>query len=141
MVQYVREAFSTRRVIVSVGWSIYPLSYFFGYLSGAVGVSILRVVCETVREHQLGSRRQEGRLPSRRRVVQQWNVCLHALFLDVPISSSCVIFGSDLPGFVTSVQVQVHQLGSLRREGRLPVRRRVAVVKGARASGRLRVAE
>ena len=25
MIQYVREAFNTRRVIVSVGWSIYPL--------------------------------------------------------------------------------------------------------------------
>merc|ERR1712194_673144 len=30
------EAFSTMRFIVSIGWSIYPLGYFFGYLTGAV---------------------------------------------------------------------------------------------------------
>merc|ERR1712127_993867 len=42
--QYVREAFSTMRFIVSVGWSIYPLGYFFGYLTGAVDDSILNLV-------------------------------------------------------------------------------------------------
>merc|ERR1712194_145081 len=42
--QYVREAFSIMRFIVSVGWSIYPLGYFFGYLTGAVDDSILNLV-------------------------------------------------------------------------------------------------
>ena len=32
------------RFIVSVGWSIYPLGYFFGYLTGAVDDSILNLV-------------------------------------------------------------------------------------------------
>merc|ERR1711990_32543 len=30
------SAFQTMRFIVTVGWSIYPLGYFFGYLLGAV---------------------------------------------------------------------------------------------------------
>merc|ERR1711967_225601 len=32
----VASAFGTMRFIVTVGWSIYPLGYFFGYLLGAV---------------------------------------------------------------------------------------------------------
>merc|ERR1711879_903709 len=32
----VRSAFSTMRFIVSIGWCIYPLGYFFGYLCFAV---------------------------------------------------------------------------------------------------------
>merc|ERR1711988_862703 len=32
----VRASFATMRFIVSVGWSIYPLGYFFGYLMGGV---------------------------------------------------------------------------------------------------------
>jgi len=42
--EYVRGAFGTMRFIVSVGWSIYPLGYFFGYLTGAVDDSILNLV-------------------------------------------------------------------------------------------------
>jgi bacteriorhodopsin len=42
--KYVREAFSIMRFIVSFGWSIYPLGYFFGYLTGAVDDSILNLV-------------------------------------------------------------------------------------------------
>jgi len=42
--EYVKAAFSTMRFIVSVGWSIYPLGYFFGYLTGAVDDSILNLV-------------------------------------------------------------------------------------------------
>ena len=30
----VQSAFKTMRWIVSIGWSIYPLGYFFGYLTG-----------------------------------------------------------------------------------------------------------
>jgi bacteriorhodopsin len=30
--KYVQNSFSTMRFIVTVGWSIYPLGYFFGYL-------------------------------------------------------------------------------------------------------------
>jgi len=41
---YVKEAFNTMRFIVTVGWSIYPLGYFFGYLQGAVDDSTLNLV-------------------------------------------------------------------------------------------------
>jgi len=34
---YVKTSFNTMRFIVTVGWSIYPLGYYFGYLMGAVG--------------------------------------------------------------------------------------------------------
>merc|ERR1711869_112109 len=30
--QYVKSSFSIMRLIVTIGWSIYPLGYFFGYL-------------------------------------------------------------------------------------------------------------
>merc|ERR1711963_1053808 len=33
---HVKTSFSTMRFIVTVGWSIYPLGYFFGYLMGGV---------------------------------------------------------------------------------------------------------
>jgi len=42
--KYVKEAFATMRFIVSVGWSIYPLGYFFGYLQGAVDDDTLNLV-------------------------------------------------------------------------------------------------
>ena len=32
------------RFIVSVGWSIYPLGFFFGYLQGAVNDSTLNLI-------------------------------------------------------------------------------------------------
>jgi len=32
----VSSAFNTMRFIVTVGWSIYPLGYYFGYLQGAI---------------------------------------------------------------------------------------------------------
>lgn len=31
----VQSAFKTMRLIVTIGWAIYPLGYFFGYLTGA----------------------------------------------------------------------------------------------------------
>merc|ERR1712085_119175 len=34
--QNVKSAFNTMRLIVTAGWCIYPLGYFFGYLMGAV---------------------------------------------------------------------------------------------------------
>merc|ERR1712113_950155 len=34
--KYVKESFATMRFNVSVGWSIYPIGYFFGYLCGQV---------------------------------------------------------------------------------------------------------
>ena len=40
----VRSAFGTMRFIVSVGWSIYPLGYFFGYLTGAVSDPPLNLI-------------------------------------------------------------------------------------------------
>merc|ERR1712146_265831 len=42
--QYVAASFATMRLIVTVGWSIYPLGYFFGYLMGAVDDSVLNLV-------------------------------------------------------------------------------------------------
>jgi len=39
----VATSFKTMRLIVSVGWSIYPLGYFFGYLLGAVEPSALNL--------------------------------------------------------------------------------------------------
>merc|ERR1711933_26483 len=42
--KYVMESYSTMRLIVSVGWSIYPLGYFFGYLMGAVNDNALNLV-------------------------------------------------------------------------------------------------
>jgi len=42
--QYVRTSFSTMRLIVTVGWAIYPLGYFFGYLQGAVKADVLNLV-------------------------------------------------------------------------------------------------
>jgi len=42
--QYVKSAFGTMRIIVTAGWSIYPLGYFFGYLMGAVDDAALNLV-------------------------------------------------------------------------------------------------
>merc|ERR1712100_523744 len=42
--QYVASSFKTMRFIVTVGWSIYPLGYFFGYLLGSVDDSALNLV-------------------------------------------------------------------------------------------------
>jgi sensory rhodopsin len=40
----VQSAFSTMRWIVTIGWAIYPLGYFMGYLSGAVSDEALNVI-------------------------------------------------------------------------------------------------
>jgi len=42
--KYVQQSFSTMRLIVTAGWSIYPLGYFFGYLMGAVDDHVLNLV-------------------------------------------------------------------------------------------------
>merc|ERR1719321_1112975 len=42
--KYVAASFSTMRLIVTVGWSIYPLGYFFGYLMGSVEDATLNLV-------------------------------------------------------------------------------------------------
>jgi bacteriorhodopsin len=41
---HVQTSFKTMRFIVTVGWSIYPLGYFFGYLMGSVDDSSLNLV-------------------------------------------------------------------------------------------------
>jgi len=41
---YCQSAFSTCRFIVTVGWSIYPLGYFFGYLFNAVNPGALNLI-------------------------------------------------------------------------------------------------
>jgi len=40
----VKAAFDTMKFIVTVGWSIYPLGYFFGYLCGSVDASTLNLI-------------------------------------------------------------------------------------------------
>jgi bacteriorhodopsin len=40
----VQSSFNTMRFIVTVGWSIYPLGYFFGFLCGSVDDSTLNLV-------------------------------------------------------------------------------------------------
>ena len=40
----VQSAFSTMRWIVSIGWAIYPIGYFMGYLNGAVSDESLNVI-------------------------------------------------------------------------------------------------
>merc|ERR1711907_526853 len=40
----VKASFNNMRIIVSLGWSIYPAGYFFGFLTGAVDDQILNVV-------------------------------------------------------------------------------------------------
>merc|ERR1719502_2203409 len=42
--RYVKSAFDTCRLIVTVGWAIYPAGYYFGYLQGAVDDSTLNLV-------------------------------------------------------------------------------------------------
>merc|ERR1712157_581387 len=44
MDEYVKASFATMRFIVTVGWSIYPLGYFFGYLMGQVNDDVLNLV-------------------------------------------------------------------------------------------------
>jgi len=41
---HVKSSFQTMRFIVTVGWSIYPLGYFFGYLMGGVSEAPLNLV-------------------------------------------------------------------------------------------------
>merc|ERR1712079_993973 len=40
----VKASFQTMRIIVSAGWCIYPLGYFFGYLQGKVSADSLNLV-------------------------------------------------------------------------------------------------
>ena len=40
----VQQAFSTMRWIVTIGWAIYPLGYFFGYLTGGADAVTLNVI-------------------------------------------------------------------------------------------------
>merc|ERR1711941_153550 len=42
--EHVKTSFGTMRFIVTVGWSIYPLGYFFGYLMGTVNDDVLNLV-------------------------------------------------------------------------------------------------
>ena len=40
----VQAAFNTMRLIVTVGWAIYPLGYFFGYMTGGVDANSLNLI-------------------------------------------------------------------------------------------------
>ena len=39
-----RKIFGAMRMIVTVGWAIYPLGYIFGYLTGGVDANSLNVI-------------------------------------------------------------------------------------------------
>ncbi len=39
-----KTAFSAMRMIVTVGWAIYPLGYLFGYLAGGVDANTLNII-------------------------------------------------------------------------------------------------
>ena len=40
----VQSAFSTMRWIVTIGWAIYPLGYFFGYMTGGADANSLNLI-------------------------------------------------------------------------------------------------
>jgi bacteriorhodopsin len=40
----VKAAYSTMRWIVTIGWAIYPLGYFFGYMSGGASMESLNII-------------------------------------------------------------------------------------------------
>jgi bacteriorhodopsin len=40
----VASAYSTMRWIVTIGWAIYPLGYFFGYLAGGADMAMLNII-------------------------------------------------------------------------------------------------
>jgi len=40
----VKSAFATMRWIVTIGWAIYPLGYFFGYMTGSASMESLNVI-------------------------------------------------------------------------------------------------
>merc|ERR1719194_107820 len=42
--QAIASSFKTMRLIVTIGWSIYPLGYFFGYLHGAISDESLNII-------------------------------------------------------------------------------------------------
>merc|ERR1711975_163982 len=42
--EHVASAFNTMRFIVTIGWSIYPLGYYFGYLMPTVSSNVLNLV-------------------------------------------------------------------------------------------------
>merc|ERR1719343_1142190 len=42
--QYVKQSFNAMRLIVTAGWSMYPLGYYFGYLLGSVNDDALNLV-------------------------------------------------------------------------------------------------
>jgi len=39
-----QTAFSAMRIIVTIGWAVYPLGYIFGYLTGGVDANSLNVI-------------------------------------------------------------------------------------------------
>merc|ERR550532_2248014 len=44
MNEYVKTSFNVMRLIVTIGWAIYPAGYFFGYLLSGVDDKILNLV-------------------------------------------------------------------------------------------------
>ena len=40
----VKSAYSTMRWIVTIGWAIYPLGYFFGYMAGGASMEALNII-------------------------------------------------------------------------------------------------
>merc|ERR1719379_631868 len=42
--KHVKSSFNTMRIIVTFGWSIYPLGYYFGYLLGQISDAPLNLI-------------------------------------------------------------------------------------------------
>merc|ERR1711904_187213 len=42
--RHVKSSFNTMRIIVTFGWSIYPLGYYFGYMLGSGDDDVLNLV-------------------------------------------------------------------------------------------------
>merc|ERR1739845_59996 len=91
----VKSAFGAMRFIVTIGWSIYPLGYFFGYLCGAVAPSALNLIynladfvnkiafCLVIWHRQGRDPRQGNRIRDRRSVSCEGSLCkvLPSIFL------------------------------------------------------------
>merc|ERR1712050_724415 len=93
----VASSFNNMRLIVTVGWAIYPAGYFFGYLLGAVDEVFLNVIYNVA---DLSTRLllclPAGHAP--KQIPRERNFC-HEQFLSVASFRS---FSVDVPGVLAT---------------------------------------